>query len=306
MRDIVQRHIPMLSLDSKIPGPTVWLTGCIHGDEPGGTAIIHDVMMQVKKLGLRCGVLHALPLINSMGFENVSRYINADREDLNRCFPGDADGSMGEQIAHRLFTLIEKSQPSLVVDLHNDWIQSVPYLLLEHDSLYQHSQIKKRTHNIARLTKSILVKESSLDGDNTRTLTAAAAAAGIPAFTIEAGGACGVVEQGVHAGGASILQILAGLEMLATNVESVNSNYGDTIFQYTNLPVCRTSGLVRFEVQPGNRVKPKMVVARVYSALGSCEEVLRANHHGLVLGLSDHARVVPGSEIIAIAESKPI
>ena len=304
MRDIVQRHIPLMTLDSKTPGPIVWLTACIHGDEPGGTAIIHDVMARVRKLGLRCGAIHALPLINSMGFENVSRFINADHEDLNRCFPGDADGSMGEQIAHRLFNLIRKSQPSLVVDLHNDWIQSVPYLLLEHPSLYRNADIEARTQKIALLTESLLVQERTADSDNTRTLTAAAVAAGIPAFTIEAGGACGVVERGVQAGTAALLSALNKLDMVATSEHSECATYGDMIYQYTNLPVCRSSGLVRFSVQPGDYVEPQQVIARVYSALGSCEEVLRADHHGLVLGLSDHARVVPGSEIIAIAEKR--
>ena len=96
MSDIVQRRIPVLTLDSKVPGPVVWMTACIHGDEVGGTAIVHEVMESLRHGVLQTGAVHAFPLINSMGFENVSRYINADREDLNRCFPGSATGTMGE------------------------------------------------------------------------------------------------------------------------------------------------------------------------------------------------------------------
>ncbi|HSN70744.1 MAG TPA: succinylglutamate desuccinylase/aspartoacylase family protein, partial [Steroidobacteraceae bacterium] len=102
LRDIIQRRIPVLVAESRRPGPVVWLTACIHGDEVGGTAIVHDVFAKLRKQGLSKGAVHAFPLINSMGFENVSRYRNIDREDLNRCFPGNPRGSMGEQIARRL------------------------------------------------------------------------------------------------------------------------------------------------------------------------------------------------------------
>jgi predicted deacylase len=74
------------------------------------------------------------------------------------------------------------------------------------------------------------------------------------------------------------------------------------VLDYTNRPHCMSSGLVRFAVLPGDRVRANSVVARVYSAFGSVEETLRAEREGFVLGVADHARAVPGSEIIAIAE----
>ena len=44
----------------------------------------------------------------------------SDREDLNRCFPGDAKGTMGERLARRIVDLIEKTKPDLLIDLHNE------------------------------------------------------------------------------------------------------------------------------------------------------------------------------------------
>jgi predicted deacylase len=74
------------------------------------------------------------------------------------------------------------------------------------------------------------------------------------------------------------------------------------LFWYTNRPLCASSDLVRFAVTPGNRMKANQPLARIYSAFGSCEETLRAAAPGYVLGLADHARGLPGSEVIAIAE----
>ncbi len=212
MSDIVQRRIPVLTLDSKVPGPVVWMTACIHGDEVGGTAIVHDVMESLRHGALQAGTVHAFPLINSMGFENVSRYINADREDLNRCFPGSTTGTMGEQIARRLFDSIVKTKPDIVIDLHNDWIHSVPYLLIDPPDCFATKALHNRTLRLARETGLLTVEDDSSPRAST-TMSGAAVAAGIASLTLEAGGACGVVEEGVAAGKAAVLAILAQLGM---------------------------------------------------------------------------------------------
>ncbi|MGW8368788.1 MAG: hypothetical protein ACWGPN_08925, partial [Gammaproteobacteria bacterium] len=74
------------------------------------------------------------------------------------------------------------------------------------------------------------------------------------------------------------------------------------VLDYTSRPHCTSSGLVRFSVAPGDRIESDEPVARVLSAFGSVEETLRADCAGFVLGVADHARAVPGSEVIAIAE----
>jgi predicted deacylase len=281
MRDVIQRRIPVLSLDSQVPGPAVWLAACIHGDEPGGTAIIHEVVRTIRESGMRHGSIHALPLINSMGFENVSRFINSEREDLNRCFPGDPKGSMGERIARRLFDTIARSEPDLVIDLHSDWIQSVPYVLIEPRRHFMKTGLRRKTIDAARATGLLIVQDSDSSEALSRTLTGALVEKDVCAFTLEAGGAGGIVE---------------------TETVSPPTPASSQVLDYTSRPHCTSSGLVRFAVAPGDEVATGAIVARVFSAFGSIEETLRAEHSGFVLGVADHARAVPGSEVIAIAE----
>lgn len=303
MRDIVQRRIPVMTLDSRSSGPVVWLTGCIHGDEPGGAVIIHDVFQVLRRSGLECGALHALPLINLMGFENVSRYINTDREDLNRCFPGSAKGTMGERIARRIFDLITETGPDLVVDLHNDWIQSVPYVVLEPPPQFASASQRRRTIRYAAATDLLMVQETDTTDAVAHTLTGALVASGIPSFTVEAGGACGIVERSIRAGRTAILGVLQALGMTGTASRSPAAHGRTaTVYDYTNRPLCTSSGIVRFSVTPGESVRANQELGRVYSAFGSIEESLRAARPGYVLGVSDHARALPGTEVIAIAE----
>ena len=291
----------MLVAESRKPGPVVWLTACIHGDEVGGTAIVHDVFARLRKEGLGRGSVHAFPLVNSMGFENVSRYINTDREDLNRCFPGDPRGRLGEQIARRLYDTIMKSGPSLVVDLHNDWVQSIPYVLLDPPQAYPNRKTERRTLELARATGLLLVEDSDVFHPLRNTLAGAIVDAGVPAFTIEAGGAYAVVEEGVAAGRDAVLSTLRSMEMIDWFVPAEQPDTGMPL-RYTNRPLCSTSGLIRFDVQPGQKIRAGQILAKVFSAFGSCEESLLATAEGFILGLEDHARVIPGREVIAVAE----
>lgn len=303
MRDVIQRRIPVMTLDSRLAGPVVWLTGCIHGDEPGGAVIIQDVFKQLRKAGLECGMLHALPLINPTGFENVSRYVNAEREDLNRCFPGNAKGTAGQRMARRIFDLIADSEPSLVIDLHNDWIQSVPYVVLEPRACFRQTGLRRKTVGYAKATALPVVQEPDTDDSSTQTLTGALVARGIPALTIEAGGACGIVETSVRAGKTAIIGVLRQLGMVTTAADSVpGPTKAARVLDYTNQPLCTSSGIIRFSVEPGEAVAAEQELGCVYSAFGSLEETLRAKRPGYVLGVSDHARALPGSEVIAIAE----
>jgi len=302
LRDIIQRRIPVLIADSQEPGPVVWLTACIHGDEVGGTAIVHDVFSRIKESGLKCGVLQAFPLINSMGFENVSRFINTDGEDLNRCFPGDPRGSMGQQIARRLYDTIMKSGPDLLIDIHNDWVRSVPYVLIDPPESYRSKKLYAKVLQLARATRLPLVEDSEVFHPLRNTLTGAVGDAGVPAFTIESGGAFAVVEEGVAAGAHAVLSTLRVMGMIDAVGPAAAPPAPEEALRYNNQPLCTTSGLIRFAVQPGQEIRKGQLLASVYSAFGSREESLRAVADGFVLGLEDHARVLPGREVIAVAE----
>ncbi len=302
MRDIVQRRIAVLSADSKVPGPVVWLTACIHGDEVGGTAVVHDVFSSLRRYGLARGAVHAFPLVNSMGFENVSRYINTDNEDLNRCFPGNLRGSMGERLARRLFDAITRTSPDLVLDIHNDWVRSIPYVLLDPAKKYPSKKLHRQVLKLARATQLLLVEDSDVFHPQRNTLAGAIVDAGIPSFTIEAGGAFSIDEESVNAGTAAVLSVLKSMKMIDWWRPPPAQPTSTEPLLYTNMPRCTSSGLIRFSVAPGQVVEKGQLLARVYSAFGSDEESLRATAGGIILGLEDHARVVPGREVIAIAE----
>ena len=80
------------------PGPCLWMSAAVHGDELNGVEIIRRVMEKIDSQRLH-GSIIAAPIVNVYGFIDQSRYL-PDRRDLNRCFPGSATGSLASRLAN--------------------------------------------------------------------------------------------------------------------------------------------------------------------------------------------------------------
>ncbi len=83
------------------PGPVLFLSGAVHGDEIQGIEIVRRVLGH-EALKSLSGTLLAIPIVNAFGFLNHSRYM-PDRRDLNRSFPGSDQGSLTSLLADLFF-----------------------------------------------------------------------------------------------------------------------------------------------------------------------------------------------------------
>lgn len=102
-------EIPVIVSRSTKPGPNVLLMAGMHGDEICGVEIL-DRLMKSKRLKPLKGSIIIIPKLNQYGFENKQRYTK-EGEDLNRCFPGNKNGSTAYKIADKfmksIFPLID-------------------------------------------------------------------------------------------------------------------------------------------------------------------------------------------------------
>jgi hypothetical protein len=290
---------------SSQPGPTVWLTGCVHGDEVGGIAVTQEVFKRLKKEPLTRGTLCAFPLMNPVGFETASRHIGLSKEDLNRAFPGTPTGSVAERIAEKIFSTIVATKPSLVLDLHNDWIKSIPYVLIDPRSL-DRKTVRGETTRFAKRTGFVIVNEgeSGTFGQNmARTLTGSLTRRGIPALTLELGESHIVNEKMVEAGVTAVWNILAALSMVKRHAGHrfpwSSDRFSGRTFEYCHEPAASTSGIVRFLVTPGQSISKGDKVARIYNVFGKLQETIRVGGNGVVLGHSDTSVALPGMPVAA-------
>lgn len=298
--DLSRRRLPLMTIESVHPGPVVWLTACIHGDEVTGIVTIQEVFKSIRKHPLRKGSLYAFPLMNPIGFETASRNITLSKEDLNRSFPGDKNGSVAERIADKIFSTIKETKPTLVLDLHNDWMKSIPYALVDPNPAGAHKKAYEYTRKAAEKSGFLVVLETE---DTKRSLSYSLLEHDIPALTIELGESYVVNEQNVEYGVKSILGILAYLEMIDKPAESFTFKTFQAVtantLKLSSLPVSSASGIVRFLTEPGAVVKKGQVVAKIYNAFGKLQGTLLCRNDGVVLGHSDFSVAFPGAPVMA-------
>jgi predicted deacylase len=93
--------LPVHVVHGESSGPVMFLSAAIHGDEILGVEIIRRLLAH-PALGKLSGTLLAIPIVNSFGFLNHTRYM-PDRRDLNRSFPGSDRGSLASLLADLFF-----------------------------------------------------------------------------------------------------------------------------------------------------------------------------------------------------------
>ncbi len=304
--DLSTRRLALMEIKSSNPGPVVWLTGCVHGDEVGGIVVIQEIFKKLREEPLLKGSVHAFPLMNPIGFETASRNITLSREDLNRSFPGNKNGSLAERIADKIFTEILETNPTLVLDLHNDWRKSIPYTFIDPSEVVRDKETYEKVILFSKKTGFLIVSErkESYEIENMeKTLSGSLNQHKIPSLTLELGESYVVNEENVEYGVKSILNILDYLEMIKPIDKTFNYQIPESlrgkILRYSHQPVSSTSGIIRFLVEPGNAIKKGQPVARVYNAFGKLRDTMRALEDGIVLGYSDSSVGFPGVPVIA-------
>ena len=168
-------YLPLLVARGKRPGPVFGITAAVHGNELNGIPVIHRLFEQLDTKALR-GTVVAVVAVNVPGVLLHQRPLS-DGSDLNHTFPGRADGTVGEVIAHRLLERIVRHFDSLL-DLHTASFGRV-------NSLYVRADMTNQpTAALAYLLRPQIVVHNP---PSDRTLRGAAAELGIPAVTVEIG-----------------------------------------------------------------------------------------------------------------------
>ena len=122
--------IPVVILQGEKEGPTLWLHGCVHGNEYCGTYVIHEFLRGLDHRSL-AGSVVALPVLNKLGFQakqRMSPYEGFHGGDLNRQFPGNLGGTQTQQMAHAIYEPL-KRHADVLVDFHTALTSDVRWAL---------------------------------------------------------------------------------------------------------------------------------------------------------------------------------
>lgn len=282
--------LPMTVINGAQPGPCLWLSAAIHGDELNGVEIIRQVLAQVQPHTLS-GRLIAVPIVNVFGFIEQSRYL-PDRRDLNRSFPGSARGSLAARLAH-LFMKEVVSHCTHGIDLHtaSNHRTNWPQIRANLDDL--------ETHRCAQAFNAPLMLHS-----NTRdgSLRQAAAQQGISVLLYEAGEALRFEPHAVQIGVAGIVRVMTTLGMLTAMSEQPISEQRQSLeLRDSRWVRASRSGILRKHVVLGQQVSKKQHLGSISDALEDTRIKVYAPYAGVVIGYTQNPLVNQGDGIFHIA-----
>ncbi|MBO6541852.1 MAG: succinylglutamate desuccinylase/aspartoacylase family protein [Alphaproteobacteria bacterium] len=270
------------------PGPTMFVSAAVHGDEIIGVEIVRRILRTTQLDRLR-GTLLAIPIVNSYGFMNHSRYL-PDRRDLNRSFPGSQTGSLAARLAALFMQEIVK-RADYGIDLHSAAIHrtNLPQIRV--------SPSKQETMELAECFGAPLVMTSKVrDGS----LRAAAQDAGIDVLLYEAGEGLRFDEFAVRAGVKGVLRVMHKVGMLSEKGISrskVKPLLSDSSY-WVRAPA---GGLLRTFKTVGEQVVAGEMLGMISDPFGEAEAEITARQPGVIVGRSNLPVVNEGDGLFHVA-----
>ncbi len=270
---------PVLVINGANPGPTLCLTGAIHGDELNGIEVVRRVMYDISAEDLN-GTLIGIPIVNLQGFQRGSRYLS-DRRDLNRFFPGEANGSLASRIANSLFTEVI-SHCNYLIDLHTGSLRRTNL-----------PQIRANMHNpdvakfVEGFDKIAIVHHSGNPG----MLRTAANNAGIIAITMELGESLRIQENQIVAGTHSVNSLLDKFEMYPRVF--IWGEPKPAYYESTWIRV-ESGGILFSKLGLGDNVSVGDVLGIVTDPITNQSSDLTAPIKGHIIGMAVNQVVMPG------------
>lgn len=270
------------------PGPCLWLSAAIHGDELNGVEIIRRVLSRITLEELR-GCLIAVPIVNVFGFIDQERYL-PDRRDLNRSFPGSKSGSLAARLANLFMTEVV-SHCSYGIDLHTGSNHRINLPQI------RGNLADPETRRCAEAFGApLMMHAQTRDGS----LRHAATSKGIHVLLYEAGEPLRFNDDAISVGTEGVLQVMSALKMLRVAKRKKNKPVS-AVSDESQWVRARSGGILRLDVELGQRVKRRDTVGVISDAFGEARVTVKASIDGMVIGLTQNPLVYQGDAIIHLA-----
>jgi len=270
-------------------GPTMFVSAAIHGDEVIGVEIVRRLLRTPSLDRLR-GTLIAVPIVNSFGFMNHSRYL-PDRRDLNRSFPGSTTGSLAARLAH-LFLEEVVVRSDIGIDLHSAAIHrtNLPQVRV--------SPGKRKVAGLAEAFGAPLILASKVREGSLRE---AAGKLGVDLLLYEAGEGLRFEELAVRSGVSGILRVMHHCGMIAARGIS-KPKVPPIRSQSSTWLRAPAGGLLRTFRTIGEEVAAGDVLGTISDPFGEVETEMVAETPGLLIGRTNLPIVNEGDGLFHIAK----
>ncbi len=289
--------VPLVEVAGSADGPLLTVISGVHGCEYASMSGVRRWLATLQTRQIR-GRVRAVPVLNVTAFAaRVPFVVPEDGKNLNRCFPGDPAGTLAERLAYDAFTRLILDSDAYI-DAHcGDLVEA-----LQPFALYEAGPAQERAHDLATAygLPYVIRQAAGPDRAVSGTSTGAAAAAGIPAVTAEAG-ECGLVQE------PAVARHVAGLHAVLEQLGMADPRPGAPAtvppaqlsrFLWVH---CRQAGWWTPAAGAGDAVAEGQVVGTVSTLDGGSElEEVIAPADGVIIFLTSSPAVAGGGLLLGL------
>jgi uncharacterized protein len=297
---VAEMDLPITVVHGATEGPVLTLTAGIHGDEFPSILALQRLRTELTPATLR-GTVVLVHLANTAGF-HARRIAVApsDGKNLNRIFPGKADGTPTEQVADFL-TREVVARVDHLVDLHSgSWNQRLwPHV---YAPFVGDAALDARTLEFAKSTGMrhiVLYGDRPRDPANSISYPNTAMTRGKPGLTVEIG------HLGER-GGEWVDEVLGVCRNLLRHLRMIPGEApapaGFTLYRTLHEVESPATGLFTPRARIGEWVEAGAVVGEVSDYFGNVVATLRAPLRGVILMINETPPVRAGEHPVTVGE----
>lgn len=279
--------LPVQVVHGRRPGPSLFVSAALHGDELNGVEIIRRLMAS-PFLERMAGTLVAVPLVNVFGFIHLSRYL-PDRRDLNRSFPGAQGGSLAARLAD-LFLKEIAWQCTHGLDLHTGAVyrENLPHVRADLSDC-----------ELCRLTVAFGAPVALDSPYREGTLRKACHERNIPVMVYEAGEALRFGEQAIQIGVRGVLRVMNALGMI--RLRTAKGRISPVMASASYWVRAPVSGILGTVCSLGQAVVRNQRLGEIRDPLGGRVAELLSSYGGIIIGVTHLPVVNQGDALYHVA-----
>ncbi len=279
--------LPVSVIHGRKPGPRLFVSAAIHGDEINGVEIVRRLLKR-SKLNRIHGTLIAVPIVNVYGFVAQTRYL-PDRRDLNRCFPGSPKGSLAARLANTFLEEIVK-KATHGIDLHTGSLHrtNLPQIRATLDA--------PGSEDLARSFGAPVILDAALRPGSLRH---AVNDIGVPMIVYEAGEALRFDELAIKAGERGVISVMRDLGMLPA-VTSKKRRVEPIVARGSTWVRAPESGILVSRLKLGSRVEKGEKIGTISDPLAEDETPIISPTAGVLIGRTNLPLMNEGDAIFNI------
>jgi predicted deacylase len=272
----------------------------IHGDELTGQASVWSLIDLLKNVETN-GSVRIATVMNPDGVNYDQRGIPFKEADVNRLYPGDPEGSVGERIAAKVWSLAQEYE--CIFDVHTAG-ECIPFIIVDP---IPDGELSEQTLQLAKSAGVTVLGEFPQEKYMRRHLTGSLSAFSVQngkvGLTLELAGSDGIDWITARSGFAALVNMLVKLGVLGVEHtrrrESVKL-FEDSEYHRDSLRT-EVPGIIQYKVAPGYMVKNGDTVAQIRNFFGDVIGEVKAEYDCYIVGINRANAVFQGDSICTVA-----